>query len=70
MDMMQQLLESQHGKVAGLQLAAVVAIGRLLMHASDVCSDLGQTEQLVALLVQCYVQPDSSDRGVHPNMWG
>ncbi|DBA71513.1 TPA: hypothetical protein ACH3X2_011300 [Trebouxia sp. C0005] len=62
MNIMQQMLESQQGRAAGLHLRAVVGIGRLLMHASDTCADLGQTEQLVALLVQSYVQPDSSPR--------
>ncbi len=57
---MQQMLESHQGRAAGLHLRAVVGIGRLLMHASDICADLGQTEQLVALLVQSYVQPNSS----------
>ncbi len=61
---MQQMLESQQGRAAGLHLRAVVGIGRLLMHASDVCADLGQTEQLVALLVQSYVQPDSSPKSM------
>ena len=57
---MQQMLESQQGRAAGLHVRAVVGIGRLLMHASDICADLGQTEQLVAVLVQSYVQPNSS----------
>lgn len=61
---MQQMLESQQGRAAGLQLTTVVGIGRLLMHASDVCADLGQTEQLIALLVQSYVKPDSSPKSM------
>ncbi|DBA87447.1 TPA: hypothetical protein ACH3X1_004486 [Trebouxia sp. C0004] len=64
MNIMQQMLESQQGRAAGLHLRAVVAIGRLLMHASDVCANLGQTEQLVALLVQSYVQPDFSPTSI------
>ena len=64
LNIMQQMLESQQGRAAGLHLSAVVGIGRLLMHASDICADLGQTEQLVALLVQSYVQPDSSPKSM------
>ena len=63
-NMMQQMLESQQGRAAGLHLRAVVGIGRLLMHASELCVDLGQTEQLVALLVQSYLQPDSSPKSM------
>ena len=63
LETLRQMLESQQSKAAGLQMAAVVAIGRLLMHEAQVCSELGQTEQLVALLVQTYVQPDQAQRG-------
>lgn len=62
MTLVQQMLECQQGRAAGLHLAAVVGVGRLLLYASHVCADLGQTEQLVALLVQSYVQPDCSAR--------
>ena len=61
--LLQQMLESQHSKAGGLQLVAVVGIGRLLMHAAEVCADLSQTEQLIALLVQTYVQPETPGRG-------
>lgn len=53
--LMHQLLHTEQANSAGLSTAAVVAIGRLLMHA-----DLEQTEQLVGLLVQSYVQPQAS----------
>ena len=57
------MLQNQQGKSAGLSTAAVVGIGRLLMHAADACADLEQTEQLVALLVQSHVQPQPSGLG-------
>lgn len=62
MTLVQQMLECQQGRAAGLHLAAVVGIGRLLLYAPHACADLGQTEQLVALLVQSYVQPDCSTK--------
>ena len=61
--LMQQMLQRQQAKTAGLCLPAVVSMARLLRYAADVCADLEQTEQLVALLVQSYVQPQSDDTG-------
>ena len=60
---MHQMLQSQQATSAGLSTAAVVGTGRLLMHSADACAELEQTEQLVALLVQSYVQPQASDMG-------
>ena len=60
---MRQMLQSQQATSAGLSTAAIVGIGRLLMHSADACDELEQTEQLVALLVQSYVQPQASDTG-------
>lgn len=60
---MHQMLHSQQATSAGLSTAAVVGIGRLLMHSADACAELEQTEQLVALLVHSYVQPQASDMG-------
>ncbi len=57
---MHQMLHRQQATSAGLSTAAVVGIGRLLMHCADACANLEQTEQLVALLVQSYVQPQAS----------
>lgn len=62
---LQQMLQSQQAQSAGLCLSAVVSIGRLLMHAAELCSDLEQVEQLVAMLVQSYVQPQHSRWGKH-----
>ena len=61
--LMHRMLQSQQGNSAALGTAAVVGVGRLLMHAADACADLEQTEQLVALLVQSYVQPQPSGMG-------
>lgn len=62
------MLQSQQATSAGLSTAAAVGIGRLLMHSADACAELEQTEQLVALLVQSYVQPPASDTG-EPLEW-
>lgn len=61
--LLQQMLQSQQANSAGLSTAAVVGIGRLLMHAADVCADLEQTERLIELLVQSYVQLQASGLG-------
>lgn len=61
--LMQQMLQSQQANSAGLSTAAVVGIGRLLMHAADVCADLDQTERLIELLVQTHVQAQTSGLG-------
>ena len=65
-DLMQQVLQSQQSRTAGLQLAAIVGIGRLLMHAPEVCDDLGQTELLVVGLVHTYVQPEVPEESESP----
>lgn len=52
-----QMLAKSDQEAKKCQLAAVMSIGRLLLHASDACSDQGQTEQLLAALVQTYIQP-------------
>lgn len=61
--LMPQMLQSQQANSAGLITAAVVGIGRLLMHAADVCADLDQTERLIELLVQARVQAQTSGLG-------
>ena len=63
--LMHQMLQSQQATSAGLSTTAVVGIGRLLMHSADACADLEWTEQLVALLVHSYVQPQASGVGEH-----
>ena len=63
--LMHQMLQSPQANCAGLSTAAVVGTGRLLMHAADACADLEQTEQLVGLLVQSYVQPQASGMKKH-----
>ena len=61
--LLQQMLQCQQAQSAELCLSAVVSIGRLLMHAAKLCSDLEQVEQLIAMLVQSYVQPQLSHPG-------
>ena len=58
-----QMLQRQQANSAGLSTAAGVGIGRLLMHAADVCADLEQTERLIELLVQGHVRPQASSSG-------
>lgn len=54
-----QMLASSDLEAGELQLAAVASIGRLLLHAGDACDEQGQTEQLLAALVQTYIEPTS-----------
>jgi hypothetical protein len=53
----QDIMSGPGSKDSKLQLYATVAVGRLLMHASEACSDAEHTEQLVALLTKAYIQP-------------
>ncbi len=61
--LMQQVLQSRQATSAGLSTAAVVGVGRLLMHAPDACADLEQTERLIELLVQSQVQAQTAALG-------
>ena len=50
----------------GLQLSAVVGIGRLLLRGGDEPPEHLQTEQLIAALAQVYIQPPSMTAGAAP----
>lgn len=54
------MLQSQQDTCAELSTAAAVGIGRLLMHSADTFAEVEQTEQLVAVLIQSYVQLPAS----------